>query len=299
MQWNSRGLTKSRIDEFRSLLNKEDPNLVFLSGTFWNPSFTVKFVSYNLFKKDRSSRLCGGVALLQATSTPTTAYGSPTLIPTTTRVNPSAPLTPPSTIRRLRVLNHCRKRNELQETSPVNPPSKRTPPPMVEFSLRFSGEERNASRKRVTPLTIIIREKGSMEKSRRSKEKEHHRRDKTLLGIFHLYNLNPQDGQRTTWPFMKAMTGNGNNSLSTIPPIKNSGSIHRRQDHHTSSTPENANISLDLFGASTDYPQDETILDPIIASRIANRLPNDINSAFTSNELELALKKTQEQIKRC
>jgi hypothetical protein len=64
MQWNSRGLTKSRIDEFRSLLIKEDPDLVFLSETFWNPSFTVKFVSCNLFKKDRSSRLCGGVALL-------------------------------------------------------------------------------------------------------------------------------------------------------------------------------------------------------------------------------------------
>jgi hypothetical protein len=57
---------------------------------------------------------------------------------------------------------------------------------MVEFSLRFRGEEREASRKRVTPLTIIIREKGSMEKGRRSKEKDHHRREKTRLGIFHL-----------------------------------------------------------------------------------------------------------------
>jgi hypothetical protein len=64
MQWSSRGLTKSRLEEFRSLLNKEDPDLVFLSETFWKPSFTVKFASYQIFKKDRISRHGGGVALL-------------------------------------------------------------------------------------------------------------------------------------------------------------------------------------------------------------------------------------------
>jgi len=64
MQWNSRGLTKSRLQEFRSRLNNDDPDLVFVSETFWNKNFTVKFTTYQFFKKDRSSRHGGGVALL-------------------------------------------------------------------------------------------------------------------------------------------------------------------------------------------------------------------------------------------
>ena len=57
-------LWKSRLEEYRSLLSKEDLNLVFLSETFWKPSFTVMFASYQIFKKDMVSRHGGGVALL-------------------------------------------------------------------------------------------------------------------------------------------------------------------------------------------------------------------------------------------
>ena len=82
------------------------------------------------------------------------------------------------------------------------------------------------------------------------------------------------------------MMGSGNTGISNIFPLKNPGSTDM------SSTPEKANIFLDLFGSSTDYPEDDdAILDPIIASRIADRLPNDLNNAFTPNELDQALKK--------
>jgi len=64
IQWNARGLTKSRLEEFRSLLNSLDPDLVFLSETFWNNRFNVKFKNYSILKKDRSTRRGGGVALL-------------------------------------------------------------------------------------------------------------------------------------------------------------------------------------------------------------------------------------------
>ena len=98
--------------------------------------------------------------------------------------------------------------------------------------------------------------------------------------------LNPQDGQKTTWSFMKAMIGSGNNGLANIPPLINPGSAP------TSSTSEKANIFLDLFGSSTDYPEDDdAILDPIIASRIAGHLPNNLNNAVPPNELDQALQK--------
>jgi hypothetical protein len=105
-------------------------------------------------------------------------------------------------------------------------------------------------------------------------------------------NLNPQDGQRTAWSFMKAMIGRSNNCIAAIPPLKN------LQDALTTSTDEQANIFLDLFGSSIDYREDDATLDPIIASRIADRQPNDLNNAFTINELEQSLKKTQKQSNR-
>jgi hypothetical protein len=52
------------------------PRLSFpISETFGNPCFTVKFASYHIFKKDRSSRRGGSIALLvkkslQAHATP-------------------------------------------------------------------------------------------------------------------------------------------------------------------------------------------------------------------------------------
>jgi succinate dehydrogenase flavin-adding protein (antitoxin of CptAB toxin-antitoxin module) len=64
LQWNARGLTKSRVEEFRTLLNSHDPDLVFLSETHWNKNFQVKFKNYSTLKKDRNDRRGGGVALL-------------------------------------------------------------------------------------------------------------------------------------------------------------------------------------------------------------------------------------------
>jgi hypothetical protein len=57
-------LTKSRVEEFRTLLNSHDPDLVFLSETHWNKNFQVKFKNYSTLKKDRNDRRGGGVALL-------------------------------------------------------------------------------------------------------------------------------------------------------------------------------------------------------------------------------------------
>jgi hypothetical protein len=57
-------LTKSRLEEFRSLLNSLDPDLVFLSETFWNNKFNVKFKNCSILKKDRNTRHGGGVAML-------------------------------------------------------------------------------------------------------------------------------------------------------------------------------------------------------------------------------------------
>jgi hypothetical protein len=57
-------LTKARLEEFRNLLHTEDPDLVFLSETYWKPSFTVKFTTYEILKLDRSIIRGGGVALL-------------------------------------------------------------------------------------------------------------------------------------------------------------------------------------------------------------------------------------------
>ena len=77
LQWNSRGLTKARLEEFRNLLNTEDPDLVFLSETYWKPRFTVKFTTYEIFKLDRSTIRGGGVALLVKKSLQAHAIPSP------------------------------------------------------------------------------------------------------------------------------------------------------------------------------------------------------------------------------
>ena len=57
-------MTKSRLEEFCSLLNSLDPDLVFLSETFRNNKFNVKFKNYSILKKDRNTRRGGGVAML-------------------------------------------------------------------------------------------------------------------------------------------------------------------------------------------------------------------------------------------
>jgi hypothetical protein len=64
LHWNARGLTKSRLEEFRVLLNQLDPDLVFLSETHWSHHFNVKFKFYYVLKRDRLLHRGGGVALL-------------------------------------------------------------------------------------------------------------------------------------------------------------------------------------------------------------------------------------------
>ena len=64
LQWNARGLTKSRLQEFKHFLSYSVPSVVLLSETHWNDSFTPKFSSYNVINKNRHERSGGGVAIL-------------------------------------------------------------------------------------------------------------------------------------------------------------------------------------------------------------------------------------------
>ena len=64
LQWNARGLTKSRLEEFRSLLNSLDPDLVFISETHWNKKYQIRFKNFATLNRDRNTRRGGGVALL-------------------------------------------------------------------------------------------------------------------------------------------------------------------------------------------------------------------------------------------
>ena len=69
IQWNARGLTKSRLEEFRILLNPDDRDLIVLSETFWNNNFIVKLKNYSILKKDRITRR-GGFYLKNAKNVP-------------------------------------------------------------------------------------------------------------------------------------------------------------------------------------------------------------------------------------
>lgn len=64
VQWNARGLTKARLEEFKNFLSSSNPAVVILCETYWRSSFNVSFQSYNIFKKDRVDRQGGGVAIL-------------------------------------------------------------------------------------------------------------------------------------------------------------------------------------------------------------------------------------------
>ena len=64
VQWNARGLTKSKLEEFKKFLSSTSPEIVFISESHWSSSFNVRFRSYHILKKDRAQRMGGGVALL-------------------------------------------------------------------------------------------------------------------------------------------------------------------------------------------------------------------------------------------
>jgi hypothetical protein len=81
------------------------------------------------------------------------------------------------------------------------------------------------------------------------------------------------------------MVGSGNNSSPTVPPLENPNGAN------TQSIQEIASVFLDLFGSSTDYPDDDTTLDRYISSSINLRHTNAINNDFTPVELDQAMKK--------
>jgi ribonuclease HI len=64
IQWNARGLSKSKLEEFRNFISSTNPEIVLLSETHWTDAFNVKFKAYHIAKKNRPNRMGGGVAIL-------------------------------------------------------------------------------------------------------------------------------------------------------------------------------------------------------------------------------------------
>lgn len=50
MQWNARGLTKSKLSEFKQFLSLEAPDVVLISESHWSDSFLVGFRHYHVLK---------------------------------------------------------------------------------------------------------------------------------------------------------------------------------------------------------------------------------------------------------
>lgn len=64
VQWHARGLTKSKLSEFKHFLSSFSPEIVLLSETHWHDRFNVKFEQFFLLKKNRIGTQGGGVAIL-------------------------------------------------------------------------------------------------------------------------------------------------------------------------------------------------------------------------------------------
>ena len=60
LQWNSRGLTKSKLEEFRHYLSLVNPEVALLSEKHWNSGFAPKFKTHHILRKDCPNRLGGG-----------------------------------------------------------------------------------------------------------------------------------------------------------------------------------------------------------------------------------------------
>ena len=41
----------ARLEEFRIIINSQDPDVIFLSETLWNNNFTVKFKNYSFVER--------------------------------------------------------------------------------------------------------------------------------------------------------------------------------------------------------------------------------------------------------
>lgn len=74
LQWNARGLYKSRLEEFKNNLRSHNPHIVLLSETHWKNEYKVKFSSYNSFVLNRVGQ-GGGVAILTKKNMQATTLG--------------------------------------------------------------------------------------------------------------------------------------------------------------------------------------------------------------------------------
>lgn len=63
LQWNARGLYRSRLEELKNNLRVHNPHIVLLSETHWRDQYNVKFSAYKSFSLNRLSQ-GGGVAIL-------------------------------------------------------------------------------------------------------------------------------------------------------------------------------------------------------------------------------------------
>lgn len=63
VQWNSRGLTRAKLIEFKNCLRTLNPDVVLLSETHWSDNFKVTLQTYNITLKNRLDGY-GGVAIL-------------------------------------------------------------------------------------------------------------------------------------------------------------------------------------------------------------------------------------------
>ena len=63
IQWNARGLYRSRLEEFRNNLCSINPHIILLSETHWKSQYNVLFSAFNVIKYNRPTQ-GGGVAIL-------------------------------------------------------------------------------------------------------------------------------------------------------------------------------------------------------------------------------------------
>lgn len=76
VQWNARGLYKSRLEEFKNQLRYHNPHFVLLSETHWDDKYKVKFSAYKSFYLNRTSQ-GGAVAILIKKNIQTTLLDFP------------------------------------------------------------------------------------------------------------------------------------------------------------------------------------------------------------------------------
>ena len=54
-QWNSNGLLKSNLEEFKHFLHLQNPDLAIVSETHWSSKINPSFHNYKLFRINRNS----------------------------------------------------------------------------------------------------------------------------------------------------------------------------------------------------------------------------------------------------